>query len=87
MKEQKEFTRPITAEAAAQIEEAGNDARELASVLYIMQQAFFNEDGEPDPEDTANALGIVGRSVQRISDKLDHVMDLIYQRDLEKGKE
>lgn len=89
MKEQiqKDVTRPITADTAAQIEGAANEAKGLASVLFVMQGAFFTGDAEPIPEIMAAALGSVGQSLMQISEKLDHIMENIFKDDLEKGKE
>lgn len=82
--EMQNFTRPITAEAIGQLECAINDTEELASVLFVMQQAFC-DGGEPDADITAKALNSVGGSLMRISKNLDHVVDMIYQRNQEKG--
>lgn len=80
-----EPARKITADTALQIEDAGNQIENLASVVFMLQQAFF--DGQPEPEHTQKALCHVGDALLKIRKDLDDVLAEIYQGKLEKGDE
>lgn len=75
---QTEPTRPITADMAAEIETAAIDVKEAASLISVMQQAFFN--GAPDPELAAEALNSVSTSLLRIYKNLDSIARKIYKK-------
>ena len=70
--------RAITADDVLLIEEAGNQVENLAAVCFMMQQAFF--DGQPDPELTQKGLCHVGEALQKIRKDLDAIIDHIYRK-------
>ena len=75
-----EEVKAITADTAAEIESAINDADNLAALVFLLAQAHYDQDGAPDPKLTGQALESVGSSIQAISRKLDLVMDHIYKK-------
>ncbi|MBQ4424561.1 MAG: hypothetical protein II882_02355 [Lachnospiraceae bacterium] len=68
--------RAITADTALQVENVRNNVENLASMIYIMEQAFFN--GEPNAALTGQALCHIGDSLRRIQRDLDAIVDQLF---------
>lgn len=70
------ISRPITADMAAELETAAIDVKEVAALISVMQQAFFN--GAPDPDLMAEALNSVSTSLLRINKDLMKLVNYAY---------
>ena len=68
--------RAVPADTALQIESIANDVENLASMVFIMEQAFFN--GEPNAVLTGQALCHIGSALKRIQKDLDAIVDQLF---------
>ena len=75
-----ETTKQITEKEASRIEEAISACGEAAALAYVMQNAFLDPSGTPEPKLAAAAAAGIGRAVERIGKDLEEVLDLIYKR-------
>lgn len=71
-----EHNRQITADMAAQLETSAIDVHEVASLVSVVQQSFFN--GSPDPELMAEALNSVSNTLLRIHGDLMKLVSYAY---------